>query len=155
MGKVQVSADRIVNAPAEFVYGYLVDLRQHHPRFLPPAFSDFSVDSGGRGAGTVFHFTLTAGGRTRRYQMSLEEPEPGRVITESDANSSLVTTFTVTGEGDKTSRVRISTSWDGAGGIGGIFEKLFAPRVLRGIYLDELERLDTYARAQATSGPPA
>jgi hypothetical protein len=26
-----------------------------------------------------------------------------------------------------------------------VFERLFAPRVLRGIYADELERLDRYA----------
>ena len=43
--------------------------------------------------------------------------------------------------------VQISTTWEGAGGIGGFFERLFAPRVMRGIYADELERLDAYARA--------
>ena len=40
-------------APAEVVYGYLADMREHHPRFLPPAFEDFKVESGGVGAGTV------------------------------------------------------------------------------------------------------
>jgi hypothetical protein len=44
--------------------------------------------------------------------------------------------------------VRISTTWNGAGGIGGLFERMFAPRVLRGIYADELKRLDAYAREQ-------
>jgi hypothetical protein len=34
----------------------------------------------------------------------------------------------------------------GAGGIGGLFERLFAPRVMRALYADELERLDAYAR---------
>ncbi|HEV2375294.1 MAG TPA: hypothetical protein VGS19_24440 [Streptosporangiaceae bacterium] len=34
----------------------------------------------------------------------------------------------------------------GAGGIGGLFERMFAPRVLRAIYTDELKRLDAYAR---------
>jgi hypothetical protein len=38
------------------------------------------------------------------------------------------------------------TRWQGAGGVGGVFERLFAPRVLRGIYSDELGRLDRYAR---------
>ncbi len=66
------------------------------------------------------------------------------VITESDSNSSLVTTFTVTPHG-ATSRVRIFTSWDGAGGIGGFFERLFAPRAMQKIYLDELARLNAYA----------
>jgi hypothetical protein len=152
MGKVQVSAERIVEAPAEVVYKYLADLRGHHPLFLPPAFSNFAVDEGGVGSGTVLHFTLAAGGRTREYRMKVEEPDPGRVLTESDTTSSLVTKFTVIPEGGA-SRVSISTTWDGAGGIAGIFEKLFAPRVLRGIYLDELERLNAYAREQAAAGP--
>src|SRR6266568_8260812 len=77
--------------------------------------------------------------------MRVDEPEPGRVLTESDTGSSLVTTWTVTPEGHG-SRVRVETRWQGAGGVGGVFERLFAPRVLRGIYSDELGRLDRYAR---------
>jgi hypothetical protein len=49
---------------------------------------------------------------------------------------------------DGASSVRISTTWDGARGIGGFFERTFAPRVMRAIYADELERLDAYAREQ-------
>jgi hypothetical protein len=135
----------VVDAPAETVYGYLADMREHHPRFLPPAFSDFQVESGGIGAGTVVRYKLTAGGRTREYRTRVAEPEPGRVLTESDLNSSAVTTFTVSPR-DAASLVHISTAWDGAGGIGGVFERLFAPRVLRAIYSDELTRLDVYAR---------
>ena len=120
-------------------------MRDHHPRFLPPAFSGFQVESGGVGAGTVTRFTMTAGGRTREYRMQVAEPEPGRVLTESDTGSSAVTTFTVSPR-DGASLVQISTAWDGAGGIGGFFERMFAPRVLRGIYADELKRLDAYAR---------
>ncbi len=82
--------------------------------------------------------------------MEISEPEPGQVIRETDTNSSLVTTFTVTAEGTG-SRVRITTEWDGAGGIGGVFERTFAPRVIRGIYADELARLDAYARTKAGS----
>jgi hypothetical protein len=77
--------------------------------------------------------------------MKVAEPEPGRVLTESDTGSSAVTTFTVSPQGG-TSIVQISTAWDGAGGIGGLFERIFAPRVRRAIYADELERLDAYAR---------
>jgi hypothetical protein len=44
---------------------------------------------------------------------------------------------------------RISTTWDGAAGAGGFFERLFAPRVMQGIYADALERLNAYARKQA------
>jgi hypothetical protein len=66
-------------------------------------------------------------------------------------NSSAVTTFTVRPEGGA-SRVKIATTWQGAGGVGGFFERLFAPRVLRGIYQDELRRLDAYAREQPSPG---
>jgi len=148
MATILVSAQRTVDAPAGAVYGYVADMREHHPHFLPPAFSDFEVESGGVGAGTITRFTVTAGGRTRQYRMKVAEPEPGRVLTESDTGSSLVTKTTVTPQG-RSSLVQICTSWDGARGIGGFFERLFAPRVMRGIYADELERLDAYAREHA------
>jgi hypothetical protein len=77
---MQVSAERTVDAPAGTVYRYIADMREHHPRFLPPAFSDFQVESGG------------------------------------------------------------------AGGIGGVLERMFAPRMLRAVLTDELGRLDAYVR---------
>jgi len=150
MAAIVVSAERVVDAPAAVVYGYLADMREHHPKFLPDAFSNFEVESGGVGAGTVIRFTMTAGGRTRQMRSQVAEPEPGRVLTESDTNSSAVTTFTVMPAGDNCT-VRIATEWDGAGGIGGFFERTFAPRVMRGIYADELTRLDAYARQQAAA----
>jgi hypothetical protein len=70
-----VSAEGTVEAPADTVYRYIADMREHHPRFLPPAFSGFRVESGGVGAGTVTRFTLTAGGRTREYRTMIAEPE--------------------------------------------------------------------------------
>jgi uncharacterized protein YndB with AHSA1/START domain len=147
VASLHVSAERAIDAPPDRVYAYLADMREHHPRFLPPAFSNFEVESGGVGAGTVTRFKLNAGGRTRSYRMQVAEPEPGRVLTESDTESSLVTTFTV--DPDQTgSRVTISTTWDGAGGIGGFFERVFAPRVMKRLYDDELARLNDYARRQ-------
>jgi hypothetical protein len=60
-------------------------------------------------------------------------------------NSSAVITFAVSPQGAAT-LVPISTTWDGAGAIGGVFERMYASRVLCAIYIDELKRLDTYAR---------
>jgi hypothetical protein len=145
MGTIHVSAEGDVGDSAEVVYGYLADMHQHHPNFLPEAFSGLHVDSGGVGAGTVFRVSVSAGGRQRDYLMHVTEPEPGSVLEEHDQNSSLVTRFTVTPAGEA-SRVQIETTWEGAGGIGGFFERTFAPRVMRGIYEDELGRLDAYAR---------
>jgi hypothetical protein len=97
------------------------------------------------GAGTVHSFRMTAGGRLRDFRMRVQEPDPGRVLTESDERSSMVTTWLVIPEGPAC-RVRVETRWQGAGGVGGLFERLLAPRVLRRLYADELERLDRYAR---------
>src|ERR1019366_4846358 len=89
MGTIHVSAERRVDASAETVYGYLADMREHHPRFLPPAFSNFEVESGGVGAGTVTRAKMPAGGprlkmpagrRSREYRMEVADPEPGRVL---------------------------------------------------------------------------
>ena len=145
MAEMRVTAERAVDAPADTVYRYIADMREHHPHFLPPAFSDFQVESGGVGAGTVISFKLKVGGRAREQRMTVAEPEPGRVLTESDAGSSTVTTFTVTPEGGA-SRVRIGCAWESAGGIGGLLERMFAPRALGAVLADELSRLDAYVR---------
>jgi hypothetical protein len=150
MGTIRVLAEGIVDAPADTVYNYLSDMRAHHPNFLPPAFSDFRVESGGVGAGTITRFTVQAGGRSREYRMQIGQPAPG-VLTETDTTSSLVTTFTVTAQ-DGISRVQIETTWIGAAGIGGFFERTFAPRAMRAIYTDQLQRLNNYAREQQATG---
>ncbi len=147
MATIHVTAERAIDAPADRVYALVADMGQHQ-RFLPDAFSDFQVESGGTGAGTVTRFTLNTGGRSRSYRMQIAEPEPGRILTESDTESSLVTTWTVEPAGGG-SRVQIATTWEGAGGIGGFFERTFAPRVLKRLYDDELARLNDYARQQA------
>jgi hypothetical protein len=153
MGQITVEQEGTVGAPAELTYGLIAD-DAHHQKFLPGAFSNFRVLAGGIGAGTVHSFDIKAGGRVRTYVMDVSEPEPGRVLVESDRESSLVTTFTVTPDGPGC-RVRISTRWQGAGGIGGFFERTFAPKVLRRLYAEELARLDGYAREQAGGTSPA
>lgn len=147
MASITVEHEGPVGAPADLTYRLIAD-DEHHQRFLPDNFTDFEVVEGGVGAGTVHRFKVTAGGRTREYEMEVAEPEPGRVLTETDRNSTLVTRFTVTPTGD-TCTVAISSTWQGGSGIGGFFERTFAPRALRAIYADELARLDAYAREQA------
>ena len=74
------------------------------------------------------------------------------MLTESDERSSMVTTWVVTPEGPGC-RVQVETRWQGVGGVGGLFERLFAPRVLRRLYDDELKRLDRYARTLPPAEP--
>jgi uncharacterized protein YndB with AHSA1/START domain len=146
MARIDVVEEGRVGAPADVVYRCIADHEQHQ-RFLPPAFSEFKIEAGGVGAGTVTSFKVKAGGGTRSFRMRVDEPGPGRVMTESDANSDLVTTWTVTPE-DGGSRVEIATSWD-APGVAGFFERLLAPRAMRRLYAEELELLDAYARKRA------
>jgi hypothetical protein len=70
-----------------------------------------------------------------------------RDLIESDMNSRLVSTFTVTPD-DTASRVQIS-HLESAPGIGGFVERLSAAWGMGGIYADELERLNAYARQRA------
>ena len=127
------------------MYGYIADYREHNHRFLPPAFSDYHVEQGGVGAGTVVRFRLTVGGRGRAYRGRIAQPNPGRVLTESDPDAGTMTTFTITPDG-RESLIRIETAWPGAGGLAGMVERLVAPRLLRRLYVDELARLDRHAR---------
>lgn len=149
MAEVTVHAEGLVGAPVERVYHYVANIRDHHGKFLPPNFSSLYVEQGGVGEGTVFTFTATAGGTTRGFRMRVGEPEPGRILTETDTMSSMATTWTFTPTGDRQTRVSILTRWDGAPGLPGFFERMFAPLAMRRIYNDELKRLDRYAREQA------
>lgn len=149
MSTIRVAADGTVAAPAAAVYGYLAGYGEHRPQYLPDAFSDWNVEEGGTGAGTMVRYTVTAGGRSRPYRMAVTEPEPGRVLTETDTGSSLVTTYTVDPAGPTSTRVHVETTWQGASGVGGFFERRFAPVALRRIYAEALVKLDVYARGNS------
>jgi hypothetical protein len=150
MSQTQLTAERLIDAPADVVYHCIADYREHHRPggFLPPAFSDFRVERGGVGAGTVISFTVTLGGRRRTMTQEVSEPRPGRVLVEAGGRER--TTFTVEPEGGR-ARVRFDTILE-ADGLGGLLTRLFAPRLLRALYADELERLERYARAHHAAG---
>ncbi|UWU24261.1 SRPBCC family protein (plasmid) [Rhizobium sp. CB3060] len=144
---VVASAERTIDAPADDVYRYLADMRLH-ARFLPPPFYDFQVEEGGVGAGNVVSFKIKSAGGVRELRMEVTEPEPGRTLVQTDiGNSGLVRTFTVTPHGEQ-ALVNITSRFDGETGIAGFVEGLVAPRRLHRIYLQELARLNAYARKQ-------
>jgi hypothetical protein len=147
VSKVHLSAERLIDAPADVVYACIADYRHHHRPggFLPPAFHDFTIDRGGVGAGTVMTFKVTLGGRTRTMTHTVTEPEPGRVLIEGDDRDQ--TTFTVEPAGHQC-RVRFDTQLD-ARGLEGLLTRLFATRLMKPLYDDELARLERSAQAQA------
>ncbi len=147
MSKVYIEAEGVVDAPAQKVYEIIADYEHGHPHILPKEhFSDLVVEEGGKGAGTVISFRNKAGGVERAYRMLVAEPEPGRVLVEKDTKGTdLATTFTVTAMDGGRSRVRISTEWTASGGVAGLAERLFAPRMLRPVYEKELRQLAEFA----------
>jgi hypothetical protein len=88
---------------------------------------------------------MTLGGRTTAYRVRVGEPEPGRVLIESDPSRRMLTTFTVDADPGGGSRVTIETRWH-TNGVQGFIERLVAPRMLRRVYQAELALLDRYAR---------
>ncbi len=142
--QIITAAERTIDAPPAHVYRLIRDYRQHHPSFLPAQFRDFTVEIGGEGAGTVFSVTVVVAGRATSYRMRVGEPQPGRMIIESDPARCVLTTFTVDAEPGGGSRVRIHTRWF-ARGLSGRVERLIAPLLLARVYREELRLLDRYA----------
>jgi carbon monoxide dehydrogenase subunit G len=138
MGTVTASATRAVDAPPERVLEFLRDYRGARPRILPDNYSAYRVESGGQGQGTVIGYHFAAGGRERDYRLAVEEDGDG--LFERDQLSSFVSRWTVAPEGSG-AQVTVEASWQGAGGIGGMFERTFAPLGLRRIYGEMLDRL--------------
>lgn len=128
--QVQTAPDRVVE--------FLRDYRDSRQRILTENYTAYRVEQGGTGEGTVYAYHFAAGGRERDYRLHVHE-SPG-AIQESDQLSSFVTTWKVDSS-PTGSEVTIESSWDGAGGIGGIFEGLFAPMGLRRIYGQVLTKL--------------
>jgi len=138
MGRVTTSASRQVDASPDRVIAFLRDYRNGRPRILTDNYSVYRVEAGGDGGGTVIAYHFAAGGRERDYRLRVEESEG--TLRERDELSSFVSTWTVAPAGAG-SIVTVEGSWDGAGGIAGIFEGLFAPLALRRIYGRVLNRL--------------
>jgi hypothetical protein len=138
MGKVVARASRQLDAPPERVLAFLRDYRDARPRILTGNYTAFAVEQGGEGDGTVIAYHFAAGGRERDYRLRVEESSG--TLTERDELSSFVSRWSVVAAGAG-SAVTLEGSWNGAGGIPGIFEGLFAPLGLRRIYGEVLDRL--------------
>jgi hypothetical protein len=141
MAQVEATTERIVTAHPERVYAALADYATTRSRLLPEQYSDYQVREGGTGEGTLVHWKLQATQkRVRDCLFEVTAPTPGRLV-ETDRNSSMVNTWTVTPAGEGRAKVVTTTTWSGAGGIGGFFEKTFAPKGLNRIHDTVLARL--------------
>lgn len=128
MGQVTATTTFAINAAPEAVQAALADYATVRPAILPENYRDYRVDAGGTGAGTVVHWILQATEKRQRDVLA-DVTVSGDTITETDRNSTMVISYRVTAAGAG-SQVVATTTWKGAGGIGGFFEKTFAPKGL-------------------------
>ncbi|WP_156722194.1 SRPBCC family protein [Streptomyces apocyni] len=141
MAQVEAATERTIAAEPDDVFDALADYSGTRAKLLPEHFSEYEVREGGDGKGTLVHWKLQATSkRVRDCLLEVDEPTEGQLV-EKDRNSSMVTTWTVTPAGEKKARVVVTTVWNGAGGIGGFFEKTFAPKGLGRIYDQILAKL--------------
>ena len=141
MAQVTARTQRTIDAPADRVRAALADYETVRPAILTDHYRDYRVEAGGKGDGSRVHWTLQATkNRVRDQLVEVSVPAEDRIV-ERDTNSSMVTTWTITPAGDERSVVAGESTWKGAGGSGGFFERTFAPRGLQRIHDGVLSNL--------------
>jgi hypothetical protein len=140
MAKVSASCSILIDAEPTVVLDAVADYQTIRPKILPPQYSRYRVLEGGQGRGTVASWTLQAT-KSRSREIRATVDVAGRTVIEKDANSTLVTNWTVAPAGAAGSSVTVKTTWNGAAGIGGFFERSFAPIGLRKIQAEVLANL--------------
>jgi carbon monoxide dehydrogenase subunit G len=145
--QVTATTRRTIDAPPEDVVAALSDYREVRPRILTEHYRDYRVEEGGQGAGTVAHWVLQATAKRQRDQTVDVDADVASVV-ERDRNSSMVTTWTVEPAGEGRSSVTVDARWNGATGVGGFFERLFAPRGLQRIHSGVLTNLGQHLAAR-------
>ncbi len=139
MAHVSASSTILINADQAKVLNAVADYQGVRPKILPAQYSEYRVLQGGQGRGTVASWKLQAT-KSRVRQVQADVDVAGHTVIEKDANSSMVTNWTVAPAGTGSS-VTVKTTWNGAGGIKGFFEKTFAPLGLRKIQGEVLANL--------------
>jgi hypothetical protein len=145
MGQVSATSTVLIDAEPATVLAAVADYQTVRPKILSAHYSNYEVLDGGQGAGTVASWKLQAT-KSRSRDVKAAIDVAGHTVIEKDANSSMVTNWTVTPAGPGSS-VTVKTSWQGAGGIGGFFEKTFAPPGLRKIQAEVLDNLKKQVEA--------
>ncbi|GAB2976384.1 SRPBCC family protein [Nocardioides montaniterrae] len=133
MGQVSARTTIIIHAPAADVMAALSDYTTVRPSLLPEQYTDYEILEGGVGTGTVVTWQLHATEKRVRHVVADVIVE-GEYLTEKDRNSSMVTVFHVEPLDPMDTAVILTTTWDGATGIGGFFERTFAPKGLNHIH---------------------
>src|ERR1044072_3728931 len=117
MGQVSASSSVLIDAAPDKVLAAVSDYTTVRPKILSSHYRDSAALQGGQGAGTVATWKLQAT-KSRVRDVKAEVDVAGHTVIEKDANSSMVTNWTVAPSGPGAS-VTLKTSWQGGGGGGG------------------------------------
>jgi hypothetical protein len=139
MGQVSAASTVLINTDPAATLAAVADYQKVRPKILSPQYSEYQVLQGGQGQGTVAKWRLQATkSRVRDVQVAVDVA--GHTVIEKDANSSMIINWTVAPAGPGSS-VTVKTTWTGAGGVKGFFEKTFAPLGLKRIQSEVLANL--------------
>src|SRR5665213_2067582 len=115
MAQVSATSTILINVDPAATLAALADYQNVRPKILSPHYSEYQVLQGGQGQGTVVKWKLQATkSRSRNVQANVDV-----------AGHSVI----------------VKTSWTGAGGVKGFFEKTFAPLGLKKIQGEVLANL--------------
>jgi hypothetical protein len=135
--------------PATAAYASIADYVNGHPHIIPPKyFRNMRVDAGGYGAGTIVRFDVHAFGTVTTMVGHVTEPKPGHTLVEAYPADGTVTTFVVEPMGASRCRVTIATEMAEKPGLRGMIEKWITPGFLRGLYRQELKRIESSSNEQ-------
>jgi hypothetical protein len=145
MPTVRVAVPMSIPGSAKEIYTVIADYTNHHQHILPRTyFRTVVVEAGGIGAGTIFRADMEVYGNKSSFHMKVSEPQPGRVIQETDLDTGLFTTFTVEPKGADRSTVTIASQWERPAGLRSWFENWVRTLVMKRIYQAELAQLAQY-----------
>lgn len=156
MSGMHIEVSKVIDARPEEIWAIFSDYTVHHPAILPkPYFIGLTVERGGHGAGTLVMTTLRAFGRDYHYHQAVTEPEPGRVLLETEVDTGQWTTFTMDPlDGGTRTRVTLTSEFPSRGGLLDVLDNLFQPPFIRRIYRMELDNVAAYVRAHAVQLQP-
>ena len=135
--RVKVEHSKLVGARPEKVYAILAQM-EHHKRILPDAFTGVTASADG-----TFFITVKIGYAKKTLHIRQEETEPNELFREIDLLTNILTEFRLEPHPDGT-LVTIASEYE-AKGIVGFIESIFAPKLLRQLYEEELTKLCRYA----------
>jgi len=146
---IRADASYVINARPEEIYAVISDYHVGHPAILPKGFTGLIVEKGGKGAGTLVLTKLTVYGKEYTYHQLVSEPEPGRVLVETDIDTGQFSSFTLDPvNGGAQTRVTIHAEEPAKPGVAGWLAAQMQPMFMKRMFAEELRNLAAYVQQQ-------